>query len=390
VQAFLLLSFIDQKNNQLTEPSPEAQQQALVASLSRVLLLVAGNEPRHVVVCDATTGHHATRKGTNNFNVKESLLSSTSEQLKFISGMTMKGGFSTRAALEGYLAEILADDNDDDDNVEGGDVNEKGGRPPLGWCAPYGPGLMCLIASLLLTRNTKYCASVRDPSPSFQSPSSSSGPTAIKGPGPCVAGGGGAATLATSIAADMDMDGPLIVEHGYCSQELVNLMLQGRGTSNVHDGTVVSGGGNEEVEEEEGIKLHGLFGPLEVGCLSYLEHRRLIKVGQAAKAPVHPVWVVHYESHYSTLFMKADVRSKAALQQGVSLLAFEYPRIFDLFFYDQQGQQDEEVRLTITLDPAPLPPVPKDALVPYLNEIVRTVPEWARARVNWNGTDPLL
>jgi hypothetical protein len=326
VQAFALLSFARSK---FTE-SADVQRAALITSLSSILLTAAGNDVRHVVVCDAV----------DPFPDKKSERNYSSDHIKVIAAMSTRSGFASRSALEDCLAAAL------EAGPSAGEL--------LGWTCPEGPGLMCMLASLLMTRGG-FGQGVRS-----------------------------SAELALNITRDMDLEGPLIVEHGYCSQELVNLMLQGRATSNVHDGTIVSGSSGDD-----SISLHGLFGLLEVGCLSFLEHRGLIKVGAAAKAPLSPVWVVYHESHYATLFMKTDVRTRASAT-GSPLPVFSSPPLFDLYFWDQQGQQDEEIRLTVTLDPAPLPAVPKGALVPYINDIIRTIPEWARARINWNGTDPLL
>lgn len=85
--------------------------------------------------------------------------------------------------------------------------------------------------------------------------------------------------------------------------------------------------------------------------------------------------------------MKDDNRDSI---QEAALRSFTPPCVFDLCFWDQLGGYDEEIRLTVTLEKTPVPPVGKDVIVPYLNDIIRTVPEWKTARVGWNGTDPLL
>ena len=309
VQSFALAVFIKSK---FTE-SVDVQRSALLHGVMTILLLAAGNDVRDVVVCDSEP-----------FPPKNSERNFASDHIKHMSSMTRRHGFASVADLEDYIATLVGSHNHS------------------GWSQPDGPGLMCFIASMLLTKGG-VGRGVADPQ-----------------------------EVGRNICQDMDLEGPLIVEHGYCSQELVNLAIQGRATSNVHDGDLVADGG---------ITLGGLHGPLQVGYLSFLEHRGLIKVGQIAKQPVSPVWIIYHESHYTSLFMKTDVR----IVGGSAT-----PRIFDLYFWDQQGQQDEEIRLTITLEEMPLPAVPKNALVPYLNDIVRTVPEWALARINWNGTDPLL
>lgn len=203
------------------------------------------------------------------------------------------------------------------------------------WTEPKGHGLVCWILSCLISRGV---------SPAL---------------------------------SDMDVESPLIVEHGYCSQELVNLMMCGRATSNVHDGNLNHGE----------LILKGFPSPLTVGFLSYMEHRKILTVGSFGKTPTFPVWIVHHESHYTTLFMKDDKRQD--VKQGVKR-SFVPPVAFDVFFWDQLGGQDEEIRLTVTLEAKPPPPVGRDVMVPYLNDIVRTMPEWATARVSWNGSDPLL
>lgn len=205
------------------------------------------------------------------------------------------------------------------------------------WMEPDGHGLLCWMLSCILTRGVQ------------------------------------------RVQRDMDVESPLIVEHGYCSQELVNLMMSGCATSNVHDG---------EIQHGEDLVLRGFPSPLPVGFLSYMEHRKLLTVGGYGKSPTFPVWVINHESHYTTLFMKADRR--ADIQQGL-VRGFTPNVAFDVFFWDQLGGQGEEIRLTVTLE-ATAPPMPlgRDVIVPYLNDIIRTVPEWSTARVSWNGTDPLL
>jgi ubiquitin carboxyl-terminal hydrolase MINDY-3/4 len=235
------------------------------------------------------------------------------EQLMFLGNLTKTSDFASVEDLEMFLA---------------ADVLKF-------WTEPKGHGLLCWMLSCLLTRSI---------------------------------------TLAQR---DMDVESPFIVEHGYCSQELVNLMMCGRSTSNVHNGDMTHGE----------LVLKGFPSPLHIGFLSYMEHRKILTVGTYGKSPTFPVWVIHHESHYTALFMKNDKR--AEIKQGVDR-AFTPSVSFDVFFWDQLGGQDEEIRLTVTLEKNPPPPVGRDVMVPYLNDIVRTVPEWATARVSWNGSDPLL
>ena len=203
------------------------------------------------------------------------------------------------------------------------------------WMQPDGTGMLCLILSAIYTR------------------------------GGCDA-----------VSRDMDVEAPLIVEHGYCSQELTNLILCGKAVSNVHDGILQSGS----------MSLRGFPSQLEVGFLSIFEAQKHLTVGDFAKKPKVPVWVVYNESHYTLLFSKE--RGKLldrCLEKSGSPEAEE----FDLFFWDQQGQE-EEIRLSILCDPMPLPAMRKGQLIPFLNRIIRTMPYWELAKVDWNGTEPLL
>ena len=67
-----------------------------------------------------------------------------------------------------------------------------------------------------------------------------------------------------NIKADMDLAGcTLINEHGYASQEVINLMLTGRARSNVHDGDRDLG---------DNFILKGIETQSEVGFLTLFEH----------------------------------------------------------------------------------------------------------------------
>ena len=73
-----------------------------------------------------------------------------------------------------------------------------------------------------------------------------------------------------------DMDEPnnkLIGRHGYCTQEMVNLILSGEALSNVHDHDINLGGneGNEKI-------LKGFKQQAQVGQLSLFEHYQNLKV----------------------------------------------------------------------------------------------------------------
>jgi hypothetical protein len=65
-------------------------------------------------------------------------------------------------------------------------------------------------------------------------------------------------------------DHAVIGSYGHCNQELVNLLLTGRATSNVFDGTKLIG--------DSGITLKGIAQQSEVGYLTHLESLRYCQV----------------------------------------------------------------------------------------------------------------
>ena len=170
---------------------------------------------------------------------------------------------------------------------------------------------------------------------------------------------------------DMDCkDTSLVVEHGYCGQELVNLLLFGRAVSNVFDGVTEIGEGPDV------MALQGVPHRSRAGYLTLMEHFGNCRVGERLKAPEHPVWVVCSESHYTVLFAKREGAAGA-------------DEAFDLWYWDQLGMQDEEIRLSVDPTGALSPSVPAgDELVPPIDDVIRT--KWPGATINWNGTDPLL
>ena len=59
-----------------------------------------------------------------------------------------------------------------------------------------------------------------------------------------------------------------------------------------------------------------------------------------------------------------------------------------LYFYDELGNQDELIRLTVKPSQPFKTSRSKYDLVPPLDETLRT--RWSGATVDWNDTDPLL
>nr|XP_026257337.1 probable ubiquitin carboxyl-terminal hydrolase MINDY-4 [Urocitellus parryii] len=172
-----------------------------------------------------------------------------------------------------------------------------------------------------------------------------------------------------------DFDVPtthLIGAHGYCTQELVNLLLTGRAVSNVFNDVVELDSGNGNI-----TLLRGITARSDIGFLSLFEHYNVCQVGCFLKTPRFPIWVVCSESHFSVLF---------SLQMEL-LSDWKAERHFDLYYYDGLANQQEQIRLTVDTTQTS----PEDShndFVPPLELCIRT--KWKGASVDWNGSEPIL
>ncbi|XP_067871780.1 probable ubiquitin carboxyl-terminal hydrolase MINDY-4 isoform X2 [Heterodontus francisci] len=175
------------------------------------------------------------------------------------------------------------------------------------------------------------------------------------------------------VKSDFDVpSSTLIGAHGYCTQELVNLLLTGKAVSNVFNDVVELDSGNGNI-----TILKGVSGRSDIGLLSLFEHYSICKVGSFLKTPKFPVWVVCSESHFSVLFcLKKELMSD-----------WKFERRFDLYYYDGLANQQDEIRLTIDASEG-CSLEGEDDLIPPLDLCIRT--KWKGAFVDWNGTDPIL
>ncbi len=236
-------------------------------------------------------------------------------------------------------------------------------RAGLGaFCRPRGPGVAMLLYSVLLTRGI---AMVRQ---------------------------------------DADFATSLILPNGYCAQELVNLLLFGRATSNVFDGERFTGG-------DDGARLRGVQRTSPIGFLTLFERQgsllraanaegveSLVVVGRRLKHPVAPIFVVQSEAHYSVLWAagtcyglgRVDYGEEAeseALPNGAGVQGDELPvgATFDLFHFDQMGERDDALHLTIRRrDPLQ----PHSVHAPPLEQVVNT--RWPDALVEWKDGEAAL
>lgn len=172
---------------------------------------------------------------------------------------------------------------------------------------------------------------------------------------------------ASQVKDDMDeWSEALIGKHSYCTQEMVNLLLNGKAISNLHDGIMDLGG----------QKLKGLQSPCEIGQLSLFEHYDNLKIGSFGKNPRYPIFVVCSESHYTVLF---GTMNACPNTQSTSS--------FILFYYDGLANQTHEIKLTLT--PGGKKGKEMRDLIPPMELCLST--KWGKdLLVDWNDTEPLL
>ncbi|XP_042864216.1 uncharacterized protein LOC122248334 [Penaeus japonicus] len=173
-----------------------------------------------------------------------------------------------------------------------------------------------------------------------------------------------------NVESDKDAGGgQLLNAHGYSSQEIVNLLLTGKASTNTFNGDQILGSNSEDK-----VVLKGIYHRSDIGLLSLFEHYDCYKVGSHLKTPQYPIWVVCCESHYSVLFSR-DTAVTADVPPNSK---------FDIYYYDGLALQEDEIRLSIDLEGGE----PDLAIIPPMEHCIRT--KWKNAAVNWNGTEPIL
>ncbi|XP_049654671.1 probable ubiquitin carboxyl-terminal hydrolase MINDY-4 isoform X3 [Accipiter gentilis] len=177
----------------------------------------------------------------------------------------------------------------------------------------------------------------------------------------------------TRVRNDFDvLTNRLIGSHGYCTQELVNLLLTGKAVSNVFNNVIELDSGNGNI-----TILKGITSRSDIGLLSLFEHYDVCQVGCYLKTPKYPIWLVCSESHFSVLF---------CLEKDL-LGDWKTERRFDLYYYDGLANQEEEIRLTVDTTQMCTEDKEND-LTPPLEHCIRT--KWQGAVIDWNGTEPIL
>jgi len=178
---------------------------------------------------------------------------------------------------------------------------------------------------------------------------------------------------------DMDeAESSLLGAHGYCTQDLVNLIIVGRAHSNLFNREMVIG---------QHTTLRGVPAPSAIGFLTLFEWYQSVEVGSYYKAPMFPVWVLCCESHFTCIFA----------MDGRAATRGKFPTY--LYYYDGLANQDAPMKLTLNWDSAEghtarrgesmeSRNVRKGDLVPPLEYVLET--QWPGVVVDWNETEPML
>ena len=168
------------------------------------------------------------------------------------------------------------------------------------------------------------------------------------------------------VRADMDApDTALMAAHGYCSQEMVNLITTGRAISNVFNDDITLGSGADQTV------LKGIKTQAEVGLLSLFEHYKSCQVGSHLKSPVFPLWLVCSESHFTVLWAE---QKEEAMTSGV----------MELSYYDGLSGQDGPILLSVDTRAE----IPDLEVTSTIELCIRT--KWTGASVSWNGAERIL
>ena len=164
-------------------------------------------------------------------------------------------------------------------------------------------------------------------------------------------------------------DNSLLTEHGYASQELINIILVGKAASNVFDGDKDMG---------DNFILKGINRQSEIGFLTLFEAYGYFQVGNFLKNPLMPIWIICSESHYSVIF-----------SPDLAMASKKSP-VFDLIYYDELAKQEDDYVMTVRLGAykGPLNLQETSEMIPPIDAVIRT--RWDRGLIDWNGRQAIL
>ncbi|XP_057207001.1 inactive ubiquitin carboxyl-terminal hydrolase MINDY-4B isoform X2 [Triplophysa rosa] len=169
-----------------------------------------------------------------------------------------------------------------------------------------------------------------------------------------------------------------------CRQALLNLLLTGRASPNVFNGTLR----NDEQGEPLAHPLHGVLTRSDVGYLLWnreeAEHAKLPQVGSMLKTPKLPIWVCNVNGTYSVLFSP----------NRLLLSDWRMEHLFHLSFYNGQPTQSQTAMLTIDTHSHHWEEENNDTQgdpekkFPSVEMTIRT--KWEGAVIDWNGNVPFF
>ncbi|XP_008303759.1 protein FAM188B2 [Stegastes partitus] len=167
-----------------------------------------------------------------------------------------------------------------------------------------------------------------------------------------------------------------------CRQALLNLLLTGKATPHVFNGTLHRDEDGRPLERP----LQGVLCRSDVGYLLWsreqMDRGRLPQVGSMLKTPRFPVWICCINSSYSVLF---------SLNRSL-LSDWRMEHLFQLYYYNGQSSQTETARLTVDTHSHHWEASSSDSdgdpekKFPSLEMTIRT--KWDGAAVDWNNTSP--
>ncbi|XP_052433075.1 inactive ubiquitin carboxyl-terminal hydrolase MINDY-4B-like [Carassius gibelio] len=169
-----------------------------------------------------------------------------------------------------------------------------------------------------------------------------------------------------------------------CRQALLNLLLTGRATPHVFNGTSP----NDDQDEALAQPLHGVLTRSHVGYLLWnreqVHHAQLPLVGSMLKTPKLPIWVCNINGTYSVLFSP----------NRLLLSDWKMEHLFHLYFYNGQPTQLSTTMLTIDTHSHHWQAENNDIQgdpekkFPSVEMTIRT--KWEGSGIDWNGTVPFF
>ncbi|XP_072034953.1 inactive ubiquitin carboxyl-terminal hydrolase MINDY-4B-like [Amphiura filiformis] len=182
-----------------------------------------------------------------------------------------------------------------------------------------------------------------------------------------------------------DLQGDTLLTHtDQCALPLISLTLTGSATPYLFNGDLVYDIKGQPLPEP----LRGIKERCEIGLLLVERNRLLSKdkkqVGSMLKTPIFPIWITYLNGRYSILFCL----------NGNLNRDWRIEHCFTLHYFNGQSEQTKETKLTVdsrmcSFEAAPtISKHSEEKTIPLVEECILT--RWSGAKVNWNGSLPLV